>query len=129
MMNKKFELEIWGRKLPLTLDYDCYEGEEVLPAQQAAAESFIENPSVIDGTLDEVKRYCLERDGDRIADGKIENIFKYVVPQSIFIKRPWEDAEPLIGLMCAYRFNEDDGIALVFKGGNFVEIGSQNIIL
>ena len=127
--DNKIELEIWGRKLPLKIEYDCYDGEELLPAQQTALKQFIENPSLIDGSLNAVKQYCLELDGSEIADGKIENIFKYVVPQSIFVKRPSNVEEPSIGLMCAYRFNEDDGIAIVFTAGKFIEVGTQNSLL
>jgi hypothetical protein len=34
-----------------------------------------------------------------------------------------------IMVMCAYKFNVDDGIAVVFRNGTLENVGTQNIIL
>ena len=58
----------------------------------------------------------------------ITNIFKYVKPKSIYIERSSND-ERKIGILCAYKFNPDDGMAIVFKNETFFMIGTEDIIL
>lgn len=55
---------------------------------------------------------------------KIDIIFRFVVPESIFVKR-----DGRIALMCRYKFDIDHGIAIVFKDNNIVDVGQQDIIL
>ena len=80
--------------------------------------------SIADDALEEVKKYCLAKDGDVIEGKKIDNIFKYVVPEKIFVKR-----DGRVALMCRYKFDMEQGIAVVFEEGKKVEVGSQDIIL
>jgi hypothetical protein len=35
----------------------------------------------------------------------------------------------VVAILCAYKFNPDDSLAIVFKNEAFEEIGTQNIIL
>lgn len=120
-------LNIWGREFALAVEFDCYEGENVLPAQETALSDFLEQDNLIDSIEQKVKDYCLATDPERIGSKTIENIFKYVIPKSLFVKRR-EDAH-IVALMCDYRFNPDDGIAIVFQNEEFSRIGTQNIIL
>lgn len=122
------KITIWGREFNLKVDFDVYEGEEVSALQSAALSEFVSNVSLLDATLPSVKAYCLKMNGQDIGEAVIDNIFKYVIPQSIYIPR-WPDESRVVGLMCAYKFNLEDGLAIVFKNGRFYEIGTQNIIL
>ena len=119
---------IWGKNCQLKIDYDCEEGEEIFPAQKDALKNFLDNISVVNNSLDEVKKYCLNRDGVDIPDKNVPDIFEYVTPASIFIKTI-HGKVLRIGIMCEYKFDPECGIAVVFKDGKFLEVGSQNIIL
>lgn len=121
-------MTIWGREFNLKVDFDVYGGEEVSALQNAALSEFVSNVSSLDATLPSVKAYCLKMNGEDVGAAAIDNIFKYVIPQSIYVPK-WPDGSRMIGLMCAYKFNREDGLAVVFKNGQFHEIGTQNIIL
>lgn len=120
-------LNVWGREFALAIEFDCYEGETVLPEQVAALSDFLAQNNLIDSSEQKVKDYCLATDPEKIGSNTIENIFKYVIPKSLFVKRR-EDSH-VVALMCNYRFNPDDGLAIVFQNEEFSKIGTQNIIL
>ena len=126
-MNKQ-KINVWGRDFELEVVFDCYEGEEDLPLQKDTLQRFLTSPDIIQNTKSEVEKYCIERNIDDIETQTIENIFKYVIPKSIYIQRT-KDNSRVVGIMCAYKFNIDDGIAVVFKNEKFDRVGSQNIIL
>ena len=125
----KLKLNVWGRKLELEVVYDCYQGEEVLESQQEAMREFLKRTNALFPEAEEkLKAYCLDRDRDRIGADSIENIFKYVAPKWIFVKRK-TDGTRVVALMCLYRFDEDNGLAAVFTNETLTEVGPQNIIL
>lgn len=125
----KMTLDIWGRKLEINIVYDVYQDECVLEKQTVAYEKFLENaPTLLSVAETEVKKYCLRMNKDDITEKEISNIFKYVKPKSLYIKRCAGD-DRVVALMCAYRFNPDDGIAVVFKNEKFDDIGTENIII
>ncbi len=119
-----YKTVIWGRDFELKVVYDCYAGEEILPLQKDAFVEFSNNEELISSSLSNVKKYCIDENRDDIESGQIENIFKYVMPESIFVKR-----DGRVALMCRYKFDLEHGIAVVFKGGRIEEVGSQDIIL
>lgn len=121
----KSTLEIWGREFELNVIYECYPGEEVLDSQRAALEALIV-PGVIDTSLDDVKAYVMSSSLNQVTS-PIENIFKYVMPRSIFV--PHSKKESHIAIMCNYKFDTEHGIAIVFENGVFAEIGPQDIVL
>lgn len=126
-MNKQ-KINIWGRSFELEIVYDCYQGEEVLPVQTEALKCFLENISLDGKSLKAVEDYCLSRNAKEIDGQSIDNIFRYVMPQSIYVQRT-TDGSHVIGLMCAYKFDMEHGIAVVFKNEVFERIGSQDILL
>lgn len=127
MMNKR-EMKIWGRDFDIELVYDCYAGEEILDTQVAAYDQFMEKAvTLLDSALLAVKQYCVRVNRAEITEDTITNIFKYVKPKSLFIKRT-TDGERKVALLCAYKFNPDDGMAIVFKNESLLEIGTGNIV-
>lgn len=127
-MSKK-TFEIWGRTLEIDVVYDCYRGEEVLESQKKAYDMFCENSEIIfNKAYEEVIAYCYKKNKEELGDTVITNIFKYVKPKSIYIERSSND-ERKIGILCAYKFNPDDGMAIVFKNETFFMIGTEDIIL
>ncbi len=124
MTTNKVKTEVWGRELELKVIFDVYEGEVILDNQKKALDMFLSN-KVLFEDCSKVKGYIKKKDGDEIS-GEISNIFKYVAPKSIYVKR--DEKKRIVALLCDYRFDEEDGIALLFENEKFVKIGTQNII-
>lgn len=120
------EMNIWGREFNLSIEYDCYSGEAVSAIQEMAIKSFIsKNPTAT--ALDDVKQYCIRKNGEDIEKDPIDNIFKYVKPKYLYVKRT--EQEHIVAIMCDYKYDADGGIAVVFVNENFYEVGKQEIIL
>lgn len=83
---------------------------------------------IINNIENKLKDYCLKIDKDKIIEENIENIYKYVNPKSLYIPRINNSNRRKIALLCDYKFNPDDGIAIVFKNEKFYDIGTGNII-
>ena len=125
----KQTMNIWGREFDIDIIYDCYAGEVVLKEQEEALFLFEKNiDKLLQIALEKVKQYCKATDPEEILEAEISNIFKYVKPKALFIKR-CDSKERKIALLCNYRFNEDDGIAIVFKDEEFFKIGTEDIII
>ena len=56
----------------------------------------------------------------------IENIFKYVMPKSIFVPR---EEKRIVAVLFDFRFDMEHGMAIVFENEKFSTIGSEDIIL
>lgn len=123
----KIKLLIWGREFEIGVTYDCYSGEEVLESQNVALDSFIQASEAIAESLEEVKRYCISENQEEIGTDTIENIFKYVIPKYLYVVR--NEKKHVISIMCNYKFDPENGIAVVFEDEKFVKIGKQDIIL
>jgi hypothetical protein len=124
----KIDIKIWGRDFTLPVSYDLFEDEEVLLVSQIQAlGKLAENSSIFDNELDRLKKYCKERNPDKLADTEIENIFKYVMPKKILIMRSENDRR--FALLCDYRFDPEHGLAMVFADERLAAIGTQDIAL
>lgn len=123
----KVKIKIWGREFDLDVSYDCYSGEEMTDVQKAALEAFSQNEKGISESLYQVKEYCLRNNAADIGSETIDNIFKYVAPQYLYVARDSE--KQIVAIMCNYKFDQENGIALVFENGIFWKIGKQDIIL
>lgn len=121
----KSVLKIWGREFELNVVYECYPGEDVLDSQRLAFEQIC-TMNIIDTALDYVKAY-VENTAASQVELPINNIFKYVMPKSIFV--PHSTKSSVIAIMCNYKFDTEHGIAVVFENGKYKEIGAQDIIL
>ena len=124
-MNKE-AVVIWGRRFELSIQYDCYGDEDILPAQEEAYALFRSEADRILFSDQDIKRYCLEKNKEEIGKN-IDNIFKYVMPVSIFVKR--EKEKHVVALLCDYKFDMEHGIAIVFENEKLNQIGIQDIIL
>lgn len=86
--------------------------------------SFLSNKQAIEDSEGQVKVYCIEHNKQDIGQDEITNIFKYVMPESLFIKR-----DGRIAIMCKYKFDVEHGIAVVFNDNHIDFVGSQDDIL
>lgn len=125
----KCTVNVWGRVLDMEVIYDCYTGEEVLDSQREALETFMKDAErLMDSALPKVKEYCLQMNRAEIGEDTIANIFKFVKPKSLFVKRT-DSTIRKVAIICAYRFNPEDGLAIVFQNEDLLMIGTENVIL
>lgn len=120
-------VDLWGKRFFLDVEYEAYDGDEVLPEQVGAVERLLAAWDVLEASLDRLKEYCLSESPEEIASDHIDDIFRYVVPTTLYALRD-EDAR-VVSLLCEYRFDPEHGIALRFENEKLVEIGTQDIAL
>lgn len=124
----KQTIDIWGRSLDLDIVYDCYDDEQITTVQQEALSLILNNLLVVDNAKADVEKYCLQRNAKEIHFPQIDNIFKYVMPKSLYIQRT-KDSSHIVAILCNYKFDMDNGLAIIFKNEKLWKIGSQDIIL
>ncbi len=121
-----FKTNIFGREFNLNIIYDVYDDEEILDNQKEALESFKKVNLNSENILNQLIKYCLKENKEEIEE-PITNIFKYVIPQEIFVKR--EEKKHIIAILCNYKFDFEHGIALIFENEKLVHISTQDCIL
>lgn len=119
----KVKLNIWGREFDLDVIFDCYDDEKVTDFQKNILNEFINNTKPINNTLDSVKEYCLKDENLQGTDN-IDNIFKYVIPRSIYIER--KETKGTVVLLCDYKFDPEHGLAVVFENMVFKEVTTES---
>lgn len=126
-MIESLELSIWGRSFTLPVEYDCYEGEEVTRAQNQALKRLKSHTEWIEQSKSIVEEYCREQVMNDDENAKKDNIFSYIKPECLFVKRDKEN--PRIAMICKYRYDLEHGLAVVFSSDGEVTVGMQDIIL
>lgn len=119
--------KIWGREFELPVRFEDLDQQGITDGQWNAYGKMISSWTALDGSLSQLKEYCLKSDGSMIENGNISNIFRYVIPKYLFV--PEEDAVRTVALMCDYRFDPEHGIAIVFQNEKLAEIGMQDVVL
>lgn len=122
----KINCKVWNRDFNLDVIYDVYKGESVTETQKIAFESFQKSADSLLSDSSKICSYCLKQNKEDIPNGVIENIFKYVIPQKIYICR---SDKRKVALLCAYKFDPEHGIAIVFENEKQVAIGQQDLVL
>ena len=123
-MNKK--VKVWGRDFQLKVIFDTYDYEEITNMQKEALNTFVDTADKLLSSCDELKKYCIKKDENLIAD-TIENIFKYVIPTTLYVGR--NTNKRVVSLLCNYRFDEENGIAITYENEKLMHIGSQDDVL
>ena len=126
-MINTLNIEIWGRKFTLEVEYKCYPGESVAQNQIYAVVRFSRNPQWIDKAKKNVEEYCREDVENDDENTKKDNIFSYIKPIDIFVKR--DNDNHRIAIMCKYRYDPEHGMAIVFDNNGKITVGAQDIIL
>lgn len=121
----KVSVKLWNRDFKIPFSYSCYQNEEVTEIQKAALSEFCEKESPTDGSLAKLKKYVADNSDSAITE-EIDNIFKYVMPVSLFVPR---EATKKVAIICNFKFDAEQGIAVVFENGKVGQIGPQDIIL
>lgn len=126
-MTETLKLIIWDREFTLPIEYDCYKGEKVTKEQKKALKNFVEHKEWIEASKTQVEEYCREQVSEDEDNQKKDNIFSYVKPDYVFIKRDKED--PRVAMMCKYRYDPEHGIAIVYSSDGKATVGIQDIII
>ena len=126
-MIDSLEVSVWGRSFTLPVEYDCYEGEEVTEVQIQALKHFKSHTEWIEKSKRIVEDYCREQVMGDEDNTKKDNIFSYIKPECLFVKRDKDN--PRIAMMCKYRYDLEHGLAVVFSSDGKVTVGIQDIIL
>lgn len=74
-----------------------------------------------------VEKFCKDQVKRDKENDKKDNIFSYVKPEYVFVKR--DEKQPRVALMCKYRYDLEHGLAIVFSSDGKISVGSQDIIL
>lgn len=77
-------------------------------------------------SINKVKNYIANASDGNLQVEDIENIFKYVMPKYLYVPRT---DKRVIAVMCNFKFDIENGIAVVYKNERFEEIGEQDIVL
>lgn len=126
---KKVSKTVWGRDKELSINYDVYSNEKVTDKQKAAAKEILSNKEFFKEAKSALERYCkddIKNDPDNKAN--MDNIFSYINPKSIYVTREREGKDPIVGLMCNYRYDPEHGLVVMYKDGKYI-VGMQDIIL
>lgn len=128
MTNESITFDIWGRNLDLEVIYDCFEGEEIASIQKDTFDEFKRNSEkIFNDAFLLIKEYCLNNYPTLVSDN-FENMFRYVKPKQIYIKRS-VTKKKIAGLLCNFKFDLEHGIAVYIEEGKAVKVGPQDIIL
>ena len=122
----KVKVSIWDREFDITVSYSCYPGEQITDVQKSAVDSFLGNQKEVLRALDDLKRYVEKTNNEGVKAEQIENIFKYVMPKNLFVPRTKVET---IAILCNYKFDMENGIAVVFEGGKLKNIGTEDTII
>ena len=119
------KITIWGREFDIKIIYDVFSGEEILNEQKESFDAFMAKSADLLSDSTEVEKYCVKNNKKEIGES-ISNIFKYVIPTSLVIRR--DNKKHNVALLCNYRFDEEHGLALIFENEKLVRIGTQDDI-
>ena len=129
-MTDRISILIWERKFDLPVEYDRYSDEKITKEQEEALAEFIRHPDWIYNSKASIEEYCKVQVMEDERNEKKDNIFSYVKPDYVYVKRNRrnEKEKPKVALMCKYKYDPEHGLAVVFSEGS-VTVGIQDIIL
>lgn len=122
----KIKINAWGRAFKIDVLYEWIDkNDEILESQREAVQKFEIDSEELLKDPEPVKKYIEKTDGSQI-DGEVGNIFYYCIPRALFVRH--EEKNPQVVLMCDYRFDEENGINLVFDQKKLVRICREDEI-
>ena len=120
-------LTIWDREFTLPIEFDCFKDEKITRKQRSAVKNFAKHKEWIEASKEVVEEFCKERVLEDDENQKKDNIFSYIKPDYLFVKRDKE--KPRVAIMCKYRYEPEHGLAIVFYWDGKNTVGIQDIIL
>ncbi len=126
-MTKTLRITIWEREFTLPIEYESYTGERTTKEQKTAVKIFASHQDWINDSKHVVEEFCKEMVLADDENQKKDNVFSYVKPDYLFVRRDKE--YPRVALMCKYRYDPEHGLAIVFAHDGSISVGMQDIIL
>lgn len=124
----RVKLDVYGREFSLKVYFSQYKGEEITEQQEIAYERFIKNKKVDENSKDKVINYIENNYKKDLSDNDTKNIFKYLIPKTIFIPRQ-DGMKRSIILLCDFKFDIEHGIGILFENEKMTDIGLQDEFL
>lgn len=122
----KYTMNIWGREFELPVMIKQYDGEEITEIQKEAVEKFQHCEEVINASKYSIDQYILENGLKDYNIHKVDNIFKYVMPKSFYVP---DTEKRVVVLFCDFKYDLENGIALVFEDEKLKEIIQEDLAL
>ena len=119
--------EIWGRELDIRVSFEDLDDKGIDEKQWDALGRIISEWRAVEESVSLIKDYYCQQNSQEHDKQADDNVFRYVMPKYLFI--PQGSNERTVALMCDYRFDPENGLAVVFENEKFKEIGPQDIIL
>ena len=120
-------LTIWGREFSLPIVYKCLSDGIVTEEQIKAIDIFSNHIEWIENAKSKVEYYCKEDVLEDDENKKKDNVFSYIKPERLYVKR--EKEHPRVAIMCKYRYDPEHGLAIVFAHDGNITVGIQDIII
>lgn len=120
-------VKLWNREFNLEVKFEDLNEEGILEIQEEGAKQFLLSDGEQEKSEKLLKQYIKENNNEKLEEENIENIFKYVMPEYLYILRDEERQQ--VAVMCDYKFDPENGIAVVFEKEKIKEIGIQDIVL
>ncbi len=118
--------EIWEREFNLPIIIKQFKDKEITDIQKEAVECFMNNLDIVDSAKKNVEEYVINNGLSETGKNSVDNIFKYVIPKSIYIPK---EKKRVVAIMCNYKFDMEHGIAIIFEEEKFKTVGPQDLIL
>lgn len=122
----KYTMNIWGRKFELPVMIKQYDGEEITEIQKESIEKFQYCEEVLNASKQSVEQYILENGLRDHNIYEVDNIFKYVMPKSFYVPNA---EKRVVVLFCDFKYDLENGIALIFEDEKLKEIGPEDLAL
>lgn len=122
----KYTMNIWGRKFELPVMIKQYDGEEIIEIQKEAVEKFQHCEEVLNASKQSVEQYILENGLRDFNIYEVDNIFKYVMPKSFYVPNA---EKRVVVLFCDFKYDLENGVALVFEDEKLKKIGPEDLAL
>jgi len=117
-----------NRDINLKINFDVFDNEETTILQNRTFHQFMDNiKEIFVKSYNALKDYCSKNYNIELDD---TNFYKYIMPKQIYIKRESKDKEYCkFAILCNFKENIENGIAIVWANNKIEEIGMQDIIL
>ena len=117
-----------NRDIALKIYFDVFDNEETTILQNRTYSQFMDNiKEIFVKSYSALKDYCNKNYNIELDD---TNFYKYIMPKQIYIKRESKDKEYCkFAILCDFKEDIDNGLAVVWANKEIEEIGMQDIIL
>lgn len=117
-----------NREIDLKIYFDVFDNEEITILQNKTFHQFMDNiKEIFIKSYNALKDYCNKNYNIELDE---TNFYKYIMPKQIYIKRESKGKEYCkFAILCNFKDDIENGLAIVWVNNEIEEIGMQDIIL